>query len=310
VRAANNPILTADDMPYACNVVFNPAAAQVGGETVLLVRVETLSGVSHLTVARSPNGTDGWVVTPEPLLAPTPGVESECWGMEDARVVWLPELGAYAITCTAYGPDGPAVHLSTTTDFRTVKRYGLIMPPEDKNAALLPTRVNGEWILFHRPGTAFSGPSRGSIVLSRSPDLVTWGVPEAVMQPRLGSHWDSLRIGIGPPLIRTEHGWLLIYHGVKETVTGGIYRVGLALLDIDDPTIVLRRYSDWVLGPLAPYERVGDVPNALFPCGVIHDEATGVVRLYYGAADTSIGLATAHMDDLLLAVLAGEGPAG
>jgi predicted GH43/DUF377 family glycosyl hydrolase len=303
VRHDANPILTAGDWPYPCNVVFNPGAAQVGDETVLLARVETLSGISHLTVARSPNGVDGWVVSPEPLLAPRPGIKSEMWGFEDPRIVWLEELDCYAITATAYGPNGPAVHLSTTTDFVTVKRRGIIQRPEDKNAALLPERVNGEWILFHRPTTAFGGTWHGEIVLSRSADLVSWSASEAVLQPRAGAWWDSLRIGIGPPLVKTEHGWLLIYHGVKETVTGGMYRVGLALLDLHDPTRVLRRCPNWVFGPLADYERIGDVPNALFPCGLVHDRATRSIRLYYGAADTSIGLATAKLDDLLEAVL-------
>ena len=99
----------------------------------------------------------------------------------------------------------------------------------------------------------------------------SWSAPEQVLQPRRGAWWDSLRIGIGPPPFRTEHGWLVIYHGVKETVAGGIYRVGLALVDLDEPTRVLGARPDWVFGPLAPYERQGDVPNAVFPCGLVHD---------------------------------------
>ena len=299
VRHPGNPILAADDWPYPCNVVFNPGAVQTPKGTVVLARVETLSGVSHLTVARSANGVDGWVVSPEPLLASTPGIESELWGFEDARIVRLDELGCYAITCTAYGPAGPAVHLSTTTDFATVERHGIIMPPENKNAALLPERVGGEWVLFHRPTTAFGGVSRGAVALSRSRDLVSWSPPEPVIEPRAGAFWDSLRIGIGPPLVKTDEGWLLIYHGVKEMVGGGIYRVGLALLDLAEPTRVLRRCSEWAFGPLADYERRGDVPNCVFPGGVVVDQGTGAVRLYYGAADTSICLATAQLDDLL-----------
>jgi beta-1,2-mannobiose phosphorylase / 1,2-beta-oligomannan phosphorylase len=299
VRHPGNPILAASDWPYPCNVVFNPGAVETPDGTVLLARVETLSGVSHLTVARSANGVDGWVVSGEPLLASMPGVESELWGFEDARIVRLEELGCYAITCTAYGPGGPAVHLSTTMDFVTVERRGIIMAPENKNAALLPERVNGEWVLFHRPTTVFGGASRGAIVLSRSHDLISWSPPEPVIEPRAGAFWDSLRIGIGPPLLKTDEGWLLIYHGVKEMVGGGIYRVGLALLDLHEPTRVIRRCSDWAFGPLADYERRGDVPNCVFPGGVVHDPSTGMVRVYYGAADTSIGLATAKLDDLL-----------
>src|SRR5207249_10604879 len=116
--------------------------------------------------------------------------------------------------------------------------------------------------------TTHVATSRAGISLSRSGDLRNWGMPEVVMQPRAGAWWDSLRIGIGPPLLKTEHGWLLVYHGVKETVAGAIYRVGLALLDLSTPTRVLRRTTDWVLAPREPYERQGDVPNAPFPCGL------------------------------------------
>jgi predicted GH43/DUF377 family glycosyl hydrolase len=302
-RHPANPILTAEGWPYPVNVVFNPAAAQVGDETVILARVEDLRGLSHLAVARSPNGIDGWTVDEQPLLSPADGVESEKWGFEDPRVVFVPELDSWTITCTAYGPAGPAVYLATTRDFREVERYGIIRHPEDKNAALLPDKIDGMWVLFHRPQSGLVG-GRGGIFVSRSPDLGSWTAPEQVLQPRAGAWWDSLRIGIGPPPLRTEHGWLVIYHGVKETVAGSIYRVGLALTDLEEPTRVLNRLPGWILSPDAPYERVGDVPNVVFPCGVIHDEDTGDVRLYYGAADTSVCLATAKLSDLLDAVLA------
>jgi predicted GH43/DUF377 family glycosyl hydrolase len=301
-RHAANPILTAEQWPYTVNAVLNAAAARVDGSTVLLVRVEDRRGISHLTVARSKNGLDEWAVESEPLLAPDEDVASEQWGFEDPRVVWVEELGRFVITCTAYGPAGPAVYLATTEDFTTVERHGVIRHPEDKNAALLPHRVDGKWLLLHRPKTEFGG-ARGEILLSRSADLDSWSTPEQVMQPRTGAWWDSLRIGIGPPPLRTEHGWLLLYHGVKSTVGGDIYRVGLALLDLDEPTRVLRRLPSWVLAPQADYERTGDVPNVVFPCGLIHDTATGEVRLYYGAADSSICLATAQLDELLEAVL-------
>jgi predicted GH43/DUF377 family glycosyl hydrolase len=301
-RHPGNPILTAEAWPYPANVVFNPAAAQVHGQTVILARVEDMRGISHLTVARSANGVDGWQVDPEPLLAPDGDPES-AWGFEDPRIVFAPELDCWTITCTAYGPAGPAVYLATTTDFVTVERYGVIRHPEDKNAALLPDRIDDQWVLFHRPQSDFAG-GRGGIFVSRSPDLRSWTAPEVVLQPRSGAWWDALRIGIGPPPLRTEHGWLVIYHGVKETVAGGIYRVGLALTDLAEPTRVLHRLPDWILGPLAPYERIGDVPNVVFPCGAVHDPATDELRLYYGAADTSICLATARLGDLLEAVLA------
>lgn len=302
-RHPGNPILSAEDWPYPVNSVFNPGAATNDAETVLLARVEDLRGISHLTIARSANGVDGWVVDAEPLLAAELEVESEQWGFEDPRVVWVDELERWVITCTAYGPAGPAVYLATTADFTSVERHGIVRQAEDKNAALLPYRIDGRWILLHRPKTEFGG-ARGEILLSRSPDLISWSAPEQVLQPRAGAWWDSLRIGLGPPPLRTEHGWLLIYHGVKDTISGEVYRVGVALLDLADPTRVLRRLPAWILAPLAPYERTGDVPNVIFPCGLVHDTGSGEVRLYYGAADTSICLATAQLDDLLETVLA------
>lgn len=301
-RHPANPILTAGEWPYPVNAVFNPAAALIDGTTLLVARAEGLNGISHLTVARSANGVDGWRVEAEPLLAPQAGVESEEWGFEDARTVWVEELDCFVITCTAYGPAGPAVYLATTQDFSTVERHGIVVNPEDKNAAILPERVDGKWILFHRPTTGF-GITQPGISLSRSSDLSSWSPPETVMEPRAGAWWDSLRIGIGPPLIKTAHGWLLIYHGVKETVAGALYRVGAALLDLEEPTRVLGRSSNWILGPRETYERTGDVPNTIFPCGLIHDLASNEIRLYYGAADTTICLATAKLDKLLATVL-------
>lgn len=301
-RHPANPILVAEDWPHPVNAVFNPGAVAVAGETVVVARVEDLRGISHLYVARSANGVDEWKIRAEPLLTPAPGVQSEQWGFEDPRVVWVPDLERYVIACTAYGPAGPAVYLATTTDFESVERIGIVQPPDDKNAALLPMQIDGEWILVHRAKTAFAG-SRGDVQISRSPDLVTWSAPEVVLQPRAGAWWDSLRIGLGPPPLLTSAGWLIIYHGVKETVAGTIYRVGLALVDVEDPTQVIARLPQWAMSPLAPYERSGDVPNVVFPCGAVLDEETSAVRLYYGAADTSICLATARLDDLLEAVL-------
>jgi beta-1,2-mannobiose phosphorylase / 1,2-beta-oligomannan phosphorylase len=302
-RHPSNPILTAEDWPYPVNAVFNPAAAAVNGGITLLARVEDQRGISHLTVARAANGVDDWKIDTQPLLAPASDVVTEQWGFEDPRVVFVAELDRWVITCTAYGPAGPAVYLATTEDFVTLERYGIVRQPEDKNAALLPHRIDDRWVLLHRPKTEYGG-ARGEILLSRSPDLVSWSAPEQVLQPRAGAWWDSLRIGIGPPPLWTEHGWLLIYHGVKDTVSGEVYRVGLALLDLDEPTRVVRRLPTWVFAPLAPYERTGDVPNVVFPCGLVHDEANGDVHLYYGAADNSICRATARLDELVEALLA------
>ncbi len=296
-RHPANPILTAADWPVEVSSVFNPAACRTDTETALVCRVEDTSGLSHLWIARSADGIQDWSIDPEPLLSPQPTVETEAWGFEDPRIVHLDEIGKWAITCTAYGESGPAVYLATT-DLRGIERHGLIAPPEDKNAALFPRRLGGEWVLLHRPVT--SGPgSQADIWLSRSPDLRAWRAPERVIRTRPGGWWDSTRIGVGAPPLETDDGWLVIYHGVRGTPSGAIYRVGLALLDLDEPHRLLCRSPDWVLAPSEPYERVGDVPNVVFPCGAIEDEATDELRLYYGAADTCVALATARLSRVL-----------
>jgi len=299
-RHPGNPILSAPDWQYPANAVFNPGAAQDNGGTVLLARVEDRRGISHLTVARSVNGLDGWSVEPKALLAPRDQLHGERWGFEDARIVRLDELDCWAITCTAYGPSGPAVYLATTRDFKKLRRRGIIMHPEDKNAALLPRRIDGKWVLFHRPLTAHGG-LHGEIVVSRSNDLRDWSAPERVMQPRLGAWWDAVRIGIGPPPLETEHGWLVLYHGVKDTVSGSVYRVGAALTAVDEPARVTHRLADWLISPCEPYERTGDVPNTVFPCGLVLEGDE--LRLYYGGADTTINLAFASLEAVLALLL-------
>jgi predicted GH43/DUF377 family glycosyl hydrolase len=123
------------------------------------------------------------------------------------------------------------------------------------------------------------------------------------MSRRVGGWWDSERIGMGAPPLETEHGWLVVYHGVRQTVAGGLYRAGLALLDLEQPQRVLRRSEDWILGPAEQFEITGDVPNVVFPCGLIHDADEDTLRLYYGAADTRVGLATASYSAVLDYVL-------
>jgi predicted GH43/DUF377 family glycosyl hydrolase len=300
-RHPANPVLTAADVPYSINSVFNPGAALVDGTTVLLCRIEDRRGISHLTVARSADGCTNWQVEAKPLISDDPTDPTSCWGVEDARVCYVEELGGYAITYTAYGPSGPCVALAVTSDFRTVEPYGVIMPPEDKNASLLPRKINGNYILFHRPVSMLA--DRADVWLSRSADLRSWTASEPVLQSRSGPWWDATRIGLGPPAIETPHGWLAVYHGVKQMVSTAIYRVGLMLLDLDNPTKVIRRTPGWVLGPEADYERVGDVPNVVFPSGLVHDREADELRVYYGAADSTIALATARYSEVLEYVL-------
>jgi predicted GH43/DUF377 family glycosyl hydrolase len=299
-RAIENPILVAADVPYPANSVFNPGAARVGDETVLLVRIEDLRGISHLHVARSADGVTNWRFDPDVLLrSDVERYPEEIWGCEDPRLTWLAERGQWAIAYTAYSRRGPLVSLAMTRDFRTVERLGPAMPPEDKDAALFPRRFGGRWAMIHRPS-----PLRGGahMWISYSPDLRHWGDHTLLLEARDGAWWDAGKIGLGPPPLETPEGWLVMYHGVHATAAGPIYRVGLALLDLDDPTIVMHRTDEWVLGPTDPYEIHGDVGRVVFPCGWILDEPTGEVRLYYGAADSAVATATASLADILAAV--------
>jgi predicted GH43/DUF377 family glycosyl hydrolase len=299
-RHPENPILTAADWPYAAHTVFNPGAIQLpSGETLLLVRVEDRRGMSHLTVARSSDGVTDWQIEPQPTFSAEPDrYPEELWGVEDARIVRLEQLGSYAVTYTAYSRAGPLVALAMTDDFKTFKRHGSIMSPEDKDAAFFPRQFNGRWALIHRP-VPHSGGAKANMWLSFSPDLHNWGDHTVLLEARDGAWWDAGKIGLSPQPIETDEGWLLIYHGVRDTPAGAIYRVGLALLDLEDPRRVLRRGDEWVIGPQAPYEVGGDIPNVVFPCGAVLDAPSGELRLYYGAADTCVGLMTAQIGDIL-----------
>jgi predicted GH43/DUF377 family glycosyl hydrolase len=297
-RHAANPILTARDWPYPAHTVFNAGACQVGNETVLLVRVEDRRGHSHLSVARSRDGVSNWRIDSKPSFAPDPvSYPEEEWGVEDPRLTWVEDRGEWIFAYTAYSPRGPLVSLATTKDFANFSRLGPAMPPEDKDAAVFPRRFGKRYAMIHRPVCA--GSSGAHIWLSFSPDLCYWGEHQILLHARRGAWWDANRIGLNPPPLETPEGWLLLYHGVRHTVGGCLYRLGLALLDLEDPRRVLRRTDEWVFAPEMPYERHGDVNGVVFPCGWILDKATGLIRLYYGGADSCLALATAQLSDLL-----------
>jgi predicted GH43/DUF377 family glycosyl hydrolase len=290
VRHPGNPILTAAQWPYPAHAVFNAGATLLSdGTTLLLCRVEDRRGHSHLCAARSKNGVDGWAIDEKPTLSPdAKNHPEELWGIEDPRITFVPELEQFAIPYTAFSSGGPGVALALTKDFRAFVRYGMIMQPDDKDAALLPRRINGQFALIHRP----LSDSGSHIWISLSPDLRNWGHHTQVLPARRGGWWDANKVGLSPPLIETPRGWLMIYHGVRQTASGSLYRIGLALLDLEKPERCLLRGDSWVFGPEAPYERQGDVANVVFPCGTTVGPDGDALHLYYGAADTSVALAT------------------
>ena len=233
-RHAGNPILTAQDWPYPAHTVFNAGACQMGDETILLVRVEDRRGHSHLTVARSNDGVSNWQIDSKPSFAPDPAnFSEEAWGVEDPRLTWVEERDEWIIAYTAYSPSGPLVSLARTKDFISFSRLGPVMPPEDKDAAVFPRRFGNRYAMIHRPVSA--GSSGAHIWLSFSPDLTHWGDHHVLLHARRGAWWDANKIGLSPPPLETPEGWLLLYHGVRHTPGGCLYRLGLALLDLEDP---------------------------------------------------------------------------
>lgn len=296
-RFEGNPILTAAQWPYPVHTVFNPAAARLkDGTTLLLCRVEDRRGHSHLCAARSANGVDGWVIDTKPTLRPDPdNYPEELWGIEDPRITFVDELGKYAVVYTTFSRGGPGVALALTDDFRSFERFGLIMQPDDKDAALLPRRVDGNFALIHRP-IADSG---AHVWISFSPDLRNWGGHKLILPARKGAWWDANKVGLSPPLIETARGWLMLYHGVRNTAAGCLYRLGVALFAKDKPDNCLLRGDSWIFGPEAPYEREGDVGNVAFPCGYTVGNDGDTLNLYYGAADTCIGLARGSIRHIL-----------
>ena len=209
----------------------------------------------------------------------------------------MEERQEYIITCVSFfkGVTGepPGISLIATKNFSNFERLGRQLIPPNKDASLFPKIIKGYYALINRP--IIEG--RADIWVSFSKDLSFWG-KDRVLIPARHRTWDSNRVGLGPPPIETPEGWLIIYHGVRDTASGAIYRVGLALLDLETLEVI-RRSRDWVFGPKESYERVGDVDEVVFPCGAVVDEKTNELLVYYGAADSVVALATANLDDAL-----------
>lgn len=249
-----------------------------------------------MCAARSQNGIDGWKIDSQPTFLPDPDHHpEELWGVEDPRITFIPELDQYTVVYTAFSFGGPGVALAFTKDFCQFERYGLIMQPEDKDAALFPRRINGKWALIHRP----VNDGKGNMWISYSSDLQQWGNHKPMLEARLGGWWDANKIGLCSPPIETPQGWLVIYHGVRQNAAGAIYRLGLALFDLDEPERCLKRGDEWVFGPQEPYELRGDVDNVVFPCGFTLAPDGDSLKIYYGAADTSIAVAQSSVNDML-----------
>jgi len=251
-------------------------------------------GHSHLTLARSKDGyrfivdSDPWIVpSDDPYYEPY-----ERFGVEDPRITLIEDT--YFITYTAYGPFGPRVGIGRTKDFETFERISLVTEVDNKDAVLFPEKINGSYVMIDRPGGM--GCQMGAIWITYSNDLIHWGRAKAILGPQPG--WGPSKLGISTPPIKTDRGWFVLYHGVRQTASGRLYRIGAMLLDLDDPSNVTGYTQHFIFGPEELYERTGDVPNVVFPCGVIL-ESDDTIKMYYGAADTCIAVAEAKLGDII-----------
>ena len=226
-RHSQNPILRPQDFPKMVNAVFNPGVTVIDGRTLLLLRVEYRTGLSALVAATSEDGLTNWEIDPVRGLHPLDDSFEEHWGIEDPRITKVGD--EYYVVYVGYSPAGPLVLLATTRDFVHWERKGVLMSPEDKDAALFPTTFGGRWALIHRPAPSMPGLG-AHMWLSFSPDLRHWGDSRILLAARRGGWWDANKVGLGPPPLLTKDGWLVCYHGVRVTASGSIYRLGLALL--------------------------------------------------------------------------------
>lgn len=296
-RYKGNPILIPENWPYKVASVFNPGGVRFDDGILLLVRVEDRQGYSHLTKAVSRDGRTNWQIDPKPTLMPDKNVGEDMFGLEDPRIVWMEERQEYVITYVSFfhsvAGEPPGISLISTKDFSSFNHLGQQLIPPNKDGCLFPKTFNSHYALINRP--VIEG--RADIWVSFSPDLRYWG-DHRVLIPIRHRSWDGDRVGLAGQPNETSEGWLILYHGVRGTASGDLCRLGLALLDLETLKVI-RRSKEWVFGPKELYERVGDVDDYVFPCATIADERTKELLVYYGAADSVVGLATANLDDIL-----------
>ncbi|MBU1098066.1 MAG: glycosidase [Ignavibacteriae bacterium HGW-Ignavibacteriae-2] len=294
-RYNGNPIIKSSDVAFRVNSIFNPGAVKYNGKYLLLCRVEMPSGRSSFVVAESVDGIS-FNLHSKPALTPEDHnqfykyVE---WGIEDVRIT--PFEDKFFLTYTGYSKYNPLVILAETKDFINYKIHGPISEPSNKDCAIFPEKINGYYYKVDRPTTE----DRTDMWVAKSPDLIHWGSYEIMMEPTSGT-WETNKIGNSTPPIRTDKGWLMLYHGVRGFGISFIYKVGVVLLDIEQPWKVIGKSREPILSPELDYERIGDVGNVVFTNGWIPED-NGEVKIYYAGADTNICLATTTIDQLISA---------
>ncbi|MGV4461122.1 glycoside hydrolase family 130 protein [Ornithobacterium rhinotracheale] len=296
-RYDQNPIIDRYAIPSS-NSIFNSAVVPFEDGFAGVFRCDNKAVQMNIFAGFSKDAVN-WEIDHNPIdFAKDPDTEMIHSDYKyDPRVTFIEDR--YWITwCNGY--NGPSIGVGYTFDFKKFYQCETAFLPFNRNGVLFPRKINGKYCMLSRPSdnghTAF-----GDIFLSYSPDMKYWGEHRFVFgaTPFEDSAWQCLKVGAGAVPIETEEGWLVIYHGVIRTCNGYRYAMGSALLDLDDPSKVLYRTQDYILGPAAPYELVGDVPNVVFPCAALHDFEKDRIAIYYGAADTHVGLAFAHISELI-----------
>ncbi len=295
-RFEKNPIIGRDGNKHS-NSVFNSAVVPFGDGFAGVFRCDSRSVSMDIFSGRSRDGIH-WEIADDPIVFE--GADGEILNREyryDPRVCYL-EDRYYITWCNGY--HGPTIGVAYTFDFQKFVQLENAFLPYNRNGVLFPRKINGHYMLMSRPSDTGHTPF-GDIFVSQSKDMEFWGRHRYMMGAVKGdvSAWQSTKIGPGPVPIETEEGWLLIYHGVLTTCNGYVYRMGCALLDLEEPWKVKKRSRDYILAPYEYYECVGDVPNVTFPCAALCDAPTGRIAIYYGCADTVTGLAFTTVDELI-----------
>ncbi len=315
-RSAANPIITRSDLPAVPpqlvdpSTVFNPGAIKHDGRYHLLLRVQTRGRETLLLSAVSNEGVSFEIAPHLVQLAGIEQLDATVYHLYDPRLTRIDDTIYVMLAMDMDG--GCRLGVARTDDLQHYEFLGITTGDDIRNGVLFPERrADGRFMRLDRPNRAraAAGPSSGNeIMLSTSSDLLDWETRAVVARGR-PHYWDEL-IGPGPPPVKTRQGWLLVYHGIATHFAGSnIYQAGALLLDLDDPGQVVARSRNNLLEPRADYEQVGQVPNVIFPSGMIVDEydAEGFalpdsrVLLYYGAADTVVALATTTVAELVAA---------
>ncbi len=293
-RYQNNPIIDRNPMPGVARI-FNSAVLPYNGEFIGVFRGEQTDGVPHLYLGYSKDGIS-WNYDLEKI--PFENEKGEPYMPRyayDPRLIKVEDT-YYIIWCTDFY--GAALGLAKTTDFKKFVRLENPFLPFNRNGVFFPKKINNNFILISRPSDSGHTPF-GDVFISESPDLTYWGKHRHVMSRGYHQWWQSLKIGGGAAPIETSEGWLLFYHGVSGTCNGYVYSMGACILDKDNPSVVKYRCGNFILTPEAWYEERGFVPNVVFPCAALTDADTGRIAIYYGAADSYVGLAFTTIDEIV-----------